>query len=47
MLKMLNKCVVYDNDIDDDDYDDDHNDVFAWGSMEELLSFSCIREMFE
>ena len=37
--------VVYDNDIDDDD--DDRNDVFAWGSMEELLSFSCIREMFE
>ena len=35
--------VVYDNDYDDADW----NDVFAWGNMEELLSFSCIREMFE
>ena len=35
--------VVYDNYIDDAE----RNDVFAWGNMEELLSFSCIREMFE
>ena len=35
--------VVYDNYIDDAE----RNYVFAWGNMEELLSFSCIREMFE
>ena len=31
--------VVYDNYIE--------RNVFAWGNMEELLSFSCILEMFE